>query len=505
MDPLTLCIVVPLVSAIICVLFWQLPHVQRWAGVLGMVALLAAAIRLFIAVAEGGILSVNMGNWAAPFGISLVADLTAAIMVLVTAIIGFSVAVYSVADIDAQREKFGYYAFLQFMILGVVGSFLTGDIFNMFVWFEVMLISSFALMTLGGERPQMEGAIKYVVLNLISSAFFLAACGILYGQTGTLNLADLSVKAREMMRPELLTITAMLFLVAFGLKAGIFPLFFWLPASYHTPPVAISAVFAGLLTKVGVYALIRVFTLIFVGDLFFTHGLLLVLAALTMLTGVLGAMAQFDFRRLLSFHIISQIGYMILGLALFTPLALAGTIFYLFHHILVKTNLYLISGITNRYTGTFCLKKMGGIYAASPWLALLFFIPAMSLGGIPPLSGFFAKFAVVKASLAGDTMFNPGAAILGAVALAVGLLTLFSMTKIWNEAFWKKPDPDHPVDTTAISPLHKWFLFSPVALLAIMTVCIGLAPEFFFKFAEQAAHQLLDPDAYVNAVLGGRP
>jgi multicomponent Na+:H+ antiporter subunit D len=287
-------------------------------------------------------------------------------------------------------------------------------------------------------------------------------------------------------------------------KAGIFPLFFWLPASYHTPPVAISAIFAGLLTKVGVYALIRVFTLIFTGDMFFTHGLLLVLAGFTMVCGVLGAMSQFDFRRLLSFHIISQIGYMILGLALFTPLALAGTVFYLFHHILVKTNLYLISGIAQRYTGTFHLKKMGGLYAASPWLALLFFIPAMSLGGIPPLSGFFAKFAVVKASLAGDTLFNPGAAILGAIALAVGLLTLFSMIKIWNEAFWKKPDADHPVNPAAITKMQSWFLFSPVVVLAAFTVCIGLAPEFFFDFALRAAEQLLNPDEYIQAVLGGR-
>jgi len=505
MDALTLCLIVPFASALACILCWRFPVAQRWIGVLGMVALLVAAGNLFAVVANNGIQAITMGNWAAPYGITLVADLIAAIMVLVAAIIGFTVAVYSVADIDANRERFGYYAFLHLMMLGVVGAFITGDIFNMFVWFEVMLLSSFVLMTLGGERAQMEGAIKYVVLNLVSSAFFLTACGILYGKTGTLNMADLAVKTKDLMEPELLTVTAMLFLVAFGVKAGIFPLFFWLPASYHTPPVAVSAIFAGLLTKVGVYAMIRVFTLIFVGDLLFTHGLLLILAGFTMVCGVLGAMSQFDFRRLLSFHIISQIGYMVLGLALFTPLALAGTVFYLFHHILVKTNLYLISGIANRYSGTFYLKKMGGLYSAAPWLALLFFIPAMSLGGIPPLSGFFAKFAVVKASLAGDTMFGSGAAILGAVALAVGLLTLFSMIKIWNEAFWKKPDVNHPVNTAAMTGPQRWLLFSPVVILATLTVVIGLMPEFFFNYAMEAAHQLLDPTAYIEAVLGGNP
>lgn len=503
MDWLTVCILVPFASAILCVICWRLPVMQRWVGVLGMAALLVAAVGLFLSVDRGGIQAITMGNWPAPFGITLVADFTAAIMVVVSAIIGLTVAIYSVADIDARRERYGYYAFLHLMLLGVVGSFLTGDIFNMFVWFEVMLLSSFVLMTLGGERAQMEGSIKYVVLNLVSSAFFLTACGILYGQVGTLNIADLARKVPDAMQPGLLTITAMLFLVAFGVKAGIFPLFFWLPASYHTPPVAISAVFAGLLTKVGVYALIRVFTLVFIGDTPFTHGLLLVLAGLTMVSGVLGAMSQFDFRRLLSFHIISQIGYMVLGLALFTPLALAGTVFYLFHHIIVKTNLYLISGIAHRYTGTFYLKKMGGLYAAAPWLAVLFFIPAMSLGGIPPLSGFFAKFAVVKASLAGDTQFDTGAVVLGAVALAVGLLTLFSMTKIWNEAFWKKPDPAHAVNLSAISPRQKVFLFAPVVVLAAFTVCIGLMPEFFFEYAQRAAEQLLDRDAYITAVLGG--
>ncbi|MFY8216725.1 MAG: proton-conducting transporter membrane subunit, partial [Chthoniobacterales bacterium] len=162
-------------------------------------------------------------------------------------------------------------------------------------------------------------------------------------------------------------------------------------------------------------------------------------------------------------------------------------------------------GIANRYSGTFYLKKMGGLYSAAPWLALLFFIPAMSLGGIPPLSGFFAKFAVVKASLAGDTMFGSGAAILGAVALAVGLLTLFSMIKIWNEAFWKKPDANHPVNTVAITGLQRWLLFSPVVILATLTVVIGLMPEFFFNYAMEAAHQLLDPTAYIEAVLGGKP
>ncbi len=500
MDVLTLCILIPFAAALACILAWRSVTAQRYIGVIGMTALAAVAAVLLVRVSSNGIQVVQLGNWPAPFGITLVADLLAAIMVLVSAVIGLATAVYSLADIDRERERFGYYSFLHLMMMGICGAFLTGDLFNMFVWFEVMLIASFVLMTLGGERPQMEGSVKYVILNLVSSALFLAGIGILYGKTGTLNLADLSVRVGTLMDPGLLTITAMLFLVAFGVKAGIFPLFFWLPASYHTTPVAISAVFAGLLTKVGVYALIRVFTLIFTGDFDYTHTLLLVLAGFTMVTGVLGAVAQFDFRRLLSFHIVSQIGYMLLGLALFTPLALAGTVFYLFHHIIVKANLFLISGIAERYNGTAYLKKMGGLYAATPFLAILFFIPAMSLGGIPPLSGFFAKFTLIKAALAGDSAFPIGGYILAAVALAVGLLTLFSMTKIWAEAFWKTPTT--PVNTAAIAPLDKFLLYAPVAGLAAITLTIGFMPEFFLDFAMRTANQLLTPSEYIQAVLG---
>lgn len=505
MDLPSLCLLIPLTTAIAGILTWRAPRVQAALAVGGMAALLAAAGLLLAQVSRDGHVVTRIGNWPAPFGIVLVADLLAAIMVLVTAIIGLAVAVYSLADIDAARRRHGYFVFLHFMIMGVCGAFLTGDLFNMFVWFEVMLLSSFVLMTLGGERGQMEGAVKYVVLNLISSGLFLAAVGILYGKTGTLNLADLAMRAGTMMDPGLLTITACLFLVSFGIKAGIFPLFFWLPASYHLPPVAVSAVFAGLLTKVGVYALVRVFTLVFTGDFDFTHTLLLVLAGFTMVTGVLGAVSQFDFRRLLSFHIISQIGYMLLGLALFTPLALAGTVFYLFHHILVKTNLFLIAGVAQRATGTSDLRLMGGLYAAAPWLAVLFFIPAMSLGGIPPLSGFFAKFALVKAGLLGDTAFPVGAPILVAVALAVGLLTLFSMTKIWAEAFWKKPAEAHAPRMGAIPSHHRALMFTPIAALALLTVSVGLLPAFFFDFAVRAAEQLLTPATYIEAVLGRVP
>jgi multicomponent Na+:H+ antiporter subunit D len=288
----------------------------------------------------------------------------------------------------------------------------------------------------------------------------------------------------------------MLLFVSFGIKAGVFPLFFWLPASYHTPPVAVSAIFAGLLTKVGVYALIRGFTLIFTADPATTHTLIVVVSVLTMITGVLGAAAQYEIRRVLSFHIISQIGYMTLGLGLFTPAAIAAAIFYVVHHIIVKTNLFLISGAIGHVRGTGELKHLGGLYRDYPWLALLFLIPAMSLGGIPPLSGFFAKFALIKSALEIPSYWPVVA------ALAVGLLTLFSMTKIWAEAFWKAEPEGETGGTRGPVPL---LMLVPIVAMALLTVVIGFFPGTLLDLATRAAGQLMNPTGYIEAVLGRAP
>lgn len=491
---LVLPILIPLVTAVVALLGWRWRRVQRWVSVLGATALLFVALRLLISVWRAGIQAVQMGSWPAPFGITVVADLFSAIMVALAGVMGFAVAIYSLSSMDAERESFGYYPLLHILLMGVCGAFLTGDMFNLYVWFEVMLMASFVLLVLGGERAQMEGAIKYVTLNLMSSALFLAAVGILYGMAGTLNMADLAEKLKNVHHPGLVTTLSMLFLIAFGIKAAVFPLFFWLPASYHTPPVAVSAIFAGLLTKVGVYALIRVFTLLFVHDVGYTHRLILVVAGLTMITGVLGAVAQNEFRRILSFHIVSQIGYMIMGLGLFTPLALAGSIFYIIHHIIVKTNLFLVSGVVHRLCGTYELKKLGGLYQVYPGLAILFMIPALSLAGLPPLSGFWAKLTLVQAGLEIQQYE------IVAVALAVGMLTLFSMIKIWTEAFWKPSTLNPQPSDNRRRVLNLLF---PIVLLALLTVAIGLVAQPFFALAERAADQLINPEAYIRAVLAG--
>jgi multicomponent Na+:H+ antiporter subunit D len=505
---LVLPIAIPLMTASFCLLAWRQTRWQRALTVVSTALVLGVGSALLTCVWRDGIAVTQAGAWPAPFGITLVADVFSAMMVVLTGLIGLAVALYSLANMDAPREAYGYYPLFHILLMGVCGAFLTGDLFNLYVWFEVMLMASFVLMALGGEPDQLRGAIKYVTINLLASALFLAAVGILYGIAGTLNMADLAVKLSDTSEPGLLTLLAMLFLIAFGIKAAIFPLFFWLPASYHTPPVAVSAVFAGLLTKVGVYALIRVFTLIFVQEPAFTHRLILVFAGLTMLTGVLGAAAHFEIRRILSFHIISQIGYMIMGLGLaglagsqaLAVLALAGSVFYIVHHIVVKTNLFLLSGVIHRLRGSFELKELGGLYASSPWLSIVFLIPALSLAGLPPLSGFFAKLSLLEAGI------GMGAYAIVAVALVVGLLTLFSMTKIWSEAFWKG-SPAASADSRIHSEsacIGLGVSMAPCLLLAALTVAIGLGVGPVFEVATRAAEQLLDRQEYIKAVLGER-
>lgn len=486
-------IIIPLLIGALSLTLLNNHSAQRWLGAIGTAILLISAVWLLVHTLEVGIQVLEVGSWPAPFGIVLVADMLGAIMVLLASTLGFITALYSLKTIRKRFERFGYYPLLHLLLAGVNGAFLTGDIFNLYVWFEVLLVASFALLILGGERAQMEGAIKYVTLNLLSSALFLTAIGLTYGLVGTLNMADIAVKLASLEDQKMVTVIGSLFLIAFAIKAAAFPLFFWLPASYHTPQVAVSAIFAGLLTKVGVYALYRVFTLIFTADTGFTHEVLLWMGVFTMLTGVLGAAAQFEIRRILSFHSISQIGYMMLGLALFTPLALIGGIFYIVHHSVVKSSLFLTSGLIYRLGGSFELKKLGGLYRKHPGLAILFFVPALSLAGVPPLSGFFAKFILIKAGVEVGSWWAIG------IALLVGLLTLYSMIKIWNEAFWKAtPEPNPPVP----APTRNGLIYFSIGVLAVLTVALGVFAQPMYQIADIAAQQLLNPAVYIEAVLG---
>lgn len=483
-------IAIPLATTALSVAVRGNARAQLKLGIGGGLILLLFSLALLAAVAEQNILVTQVGGWPAPFGITLVADRFSAIMVGVAAFLGLGALVYSVAERNDERAKGGHFAVTHALLAGANGAFLTGDLFNLYVWFEVLIMSSFVLLTLGKGKIQIAGAVPYVAMNLVSSALFLSAVGLLYGITGALNLAELSQRVTQSGEPVALYGAAALLFVAFGLKSAIFPLFFWLPASYHTPPVAVSALFSGLMTKVGVYATIRVFSLVFASRMSEpAQPYLLIIAGATMLTGVLGAVSQFEVRKLLSFHIISQIGYMIMGLALFTKMALGGAIFFILHNIVVKSTLFFVAGTMKMAGGSFDLKKLGGLYHRSPLLSMLFLVPALSLAGFPPLTGFWGKLALIKAGLDLESY----AIVL--VSIVTSVLTTFSMLKIWNEGFWKESASEvrpKRVPTAALLPI--------CALVALMLI-ISFVPGAFMNFSFMAAEELINRNAYLAAVL----
>jgi multicomponent Na+:H+ antiporter subunit D len=483
-------IVLPLVFTIGCLFFWGKTSVHRVLAVIGAAGLNLSAVWILSTVWTVGIQTLQVGAWPAPFGITLVVDLFSAIMLQVSALVALAVAIYCLSDIDESRVRFGFFPLYFILLMGVNGALITGDLFNLYVWFEVMLMSSFVLIALGGERAQVEGAVKYLILNLLSSILFLSATGLLYNLTGTLNLADLAHRIPQASPTAEVSVIAILFFIAFAIKSAAFPLFFWLPASYHTPPVAVTALFSGLLTKVGVYALVRVFTLLFTADLDLIRPLLLTIAALTMVSGVLGAAVQTDVRRLLSFHIISQIGYLLMGLGLGGQAALAAVVYFMVHVILSKSALFLVAGVVERIQGSFELKELGGLASARPWLAIFFLLPALSLAGLPPLSGFYAKLALILAGL------NQGSPWVVATALAVSLLTLYSMTKVWNETFWKERPPSQ---LHSGPPAPLWLAAGGLAIISLL---VGLAAAPVYQLSTVASTQLADSSGYILAVMG---
>ncbi len=489
-------IILPLLGAILCMFLRRNLIAQKAVALLFSAMLLLTSMVLMAHTKDGTIAVMHVGSWTAPFGITLAVDMLSSVMLVLSGLLAVGVGIYACFDLDEPRVKYGFFPLSLILLMGVNGAFVTGDLFNLYVWFEVLLTASFILLALGGERAQLEGSIKYVALNLLSSALFLAGVGILYGMAGTLNMAELAHVVQQGERGGLVTMVAVMFLMAFGIKAGLFPLYFWLPASYPTPPAAVTALFSGLLTKVGAYSLIRVFTLIFITDPDFLHGLILAGAGLTMVSGVLAAASQYEMRKILAVHIVSQIGYVVMGLGLFTPLALAGTIIYLIHIIVVKTNLFFIAGVVKRLKGSYELRELGGLYKERPGLSILFILSAMSLAGVPPLSGFFAKLTLIVAGL------DSGAWLIVGVALGVSLLTLYSMVKIWMYAFWK-PAPKALPDRDPLTGGKRLIFLSPMIVYSAIAVGIGLFAGPVVEFAQAAAEQLMNPQGYLDAVLGG--
>jgi len=488
-------IVLPLIGAAVSIVVGRSRLAQRVISLSVLTANLVISILLLVEVDRHGTLATQAGGWEAPVGITLVADRLAAMLLTVGSVMLLAVLVYAIGQPGTERDHVGFQSVYLVLAAGVAGSFLTGDLFNLFVAFEMMLTASYVLLTLGGRRDQVRAGMTYIVISLLASALFITAVALLYAATGTVNMADLSGKIADL-PPGMRSAFAVFLLMVFGIKAALFPLYFWLPDSYPTAPSPVVAVFAGLLTKVGVYAIIRTQTLLFPADSR-PATLMLWLAGATMLVGILGAIAQGDVKRILSFNIVSHIGYMVMGLALFTVAGLAAAILYVVHHIVAKTTLFLNAGLIEHVGGSGRLHQLGGMVRTAPVVAVLFIVPALSLAGLPPLSGFIPKFALVDAGLASD---QPG---IVAVSLLVSLLTLFSLMKIWAGVFWNPADeaPElSPYETGRLGGPALMVL--PTAVLTIVGLAIAAGVGPLYDLSARAAADLLDPSGYLEAVLG---
>lgn len=494
-------ILVPLAAALLGMVAWRSLRAQFVIAVCGSLAHMAVAALLLHRTLLDGHVVLEVGSWKPPVGIAIVADPFGAALALMASWTGLATILHARASVDEARQRRFLFPLMSVLLAGVCGAFLTGDLFNLYVWFEVLLMSSFVLLALGGARRQVQSAITYVTLNLISSTLFLIAAGLLYGLVGTLNYAHLSVRIQHAMEanPGPLALVAVLLALAFSIKAALFPLFFWLPAAYPTPPVAIGALFAGLMTKVGIMALIRLTTLLFHGQDWLNDALL-VAAALTLLMGGLATICQNEIRRTLAFSSVSQIGYAAMGLAIGTPLAIAATLLFILHHNLVKSNQFLLVHLVERVRGTTDLTQPGlrGVYAQAPLLSLVFLITSLSLAGIPPLSGFVAKLALVRAGLSAHTYW------IIAIALFASMCTLLAMARIWSDGFWK--GPPNPHDQTPAKPAattdRDWMLYLSCGTLFLASIALSLFAQPVWNVCEQAAAVVLDRDAYVRAVLG---
>jgi multicomponent Na+:H+ antiporter subunit D len=476
----------------------------RLISVAVLTCVLAVSVALFAVVDEQGPVAVHMGGWPPPLGIALVADRLSALLLTVSVLVALAVLLFAVGQGTAE-DRPGTAAVLHpaylLLVGGVALAYLTGDLFNLFVAFEVMLAASYVLITLDSDEPRTRAGMTYTIVSLTSSLLLITVVALVYAATGTVTLAQLPERLAAL-PGSLQSALGLLMLVVFGIKAAVVPLHFWLPDSYPTAPAPITAVFAALLTKVAVYAVLRTQTMLFPRT-----GVWLLLAVVSiaaLVVGILGAVAQDDLNRLLSFTLVSHIGFMLLGLALFDVAGLTGTILYVVHHIVVQATLFLVAGLVLRGTGTTALHRMEGGAATGAGIAVLFALPALSLAGIPPLSGFVAKLALLQATA------RAGAAgyVLAGAALLTSLLTLYAMARVWNAAFsGTRPAAAPPApggDPAATRTMRRGtaLMLAATAGMALTGVAIAACAGPLSRVGERAAEDLLDPREYRAAVLG---
>lgn len=481
--------IIPLIIGIILIFIHKFTVVQRWLTFLGMIGNVIISLIILNSIHHNGIIRLDFGNWLPPFGISFVADSFAVLLVLTSNIVGAVCVLYAISTIGKPRERLFFYPFVNFLIAGVNGSFLTGDLFNLFVTFEVMLLASYALITIGSTRTQLIESLKYIGINVVSSSLLLIAIAYLYGTLGTLNMAHLSVRISEVGQTPLITIISILFLIVFSIK-GALVLYHWLPGSYSAPPTAIAALFGALLTKVGIYALFRIFTLLFYHETSITHTLIGIMACITLIGGSLGAMAFKDLRQVISYNVVIAVGFILIGLSVMTETGFEGAIFYTIHDMIVKALLFLIAGTIIQLTQTSRMDEMSGLIQNYPALGWIFFITILSLTGIPPLSGFLGKILIGQATLEAGSYILLSIGFLSSIAVLYSLLRIF-MNCFWGETILSKDDE---------APLRLHILF-PAIIFVIITFSLGIGAENVAIYIKDAAYTLMNPNVYIDAVL----
>lgn len=501
---LVLPVLLPMFGAAVSMVGSRSAWLQRAVGI-AVLAVVAALAGLLLVVADrDGPIVAELGGWAPPVGIALVADRLSALLLLVSTLVTLAVLVFAIdqriADYGSATASTTFLPMYLMLCAGVSLAYLTGDLFTLFVAFELMLTASYVLITRRTSASRIRAGMTYVTVSLLSSLLFLTAVALVYAATGTVNLADLAGRVGDL-PPGLQTVLAMMLLVVFGIKAAIVPLHFWLPDSYPNAPGPVAALFAGLLTKVSFYALVRTQTLLFPREGPWT--LLLVLAVATMLVGVLGALAQNDLNRLLSFLLVSHMGFMLFGLAVFDAAGVSGAALYAAHHITVLATLFLVSALVTRRTGTVALDRMGGLAKEAPGLAVLFAVPALTLAGVPPTAGFVAKLALLQAGAAGGVAVR---VVAGVVVLA-SLLTLYALVRVWVRVFWGEPQPpvpdSDPADELLVGTARTSVpMYAATAGLVAASLAIAVLAGPLAGVTGRAGIDLLDREPYRVAVLG---
>jgi multicomponent Na+:H+ antiporter subunit D len=485
-------VLIPVLTAVALMAMLGQPARQRTVSIVSGVLLLATAGILVVGASEGGIFVLPLGNWPPLVGIVWVVDGLSSFMLALTAITSLATLAYAPASLREGGETRYFYLLHQFILAGINGSFITGDFFNLFVFFEIMLLASFVLIALGGRPAQLNRTFPYVLVNLVASAIFLAGVGALYGTVGAVNMAVVSDRIAAGDLPPVFWAALMLVLTVFIIKAALAPVFFWLPDAYPEAPIAVRAFFAGLLTKVGIYTLFRTLPLVFGSAPTAFHTVLVALASITMVVGIVGALGRNHVKEILAFQIVSSVGVIVFGLAVYTPMTVAAGVFYMAHSILITTALFFAGGVAERIGGTDRLGAVRGLARTHPWLATAFFVSALALAGLPPLSGFWAKLFLVIGG------FAAGAWSGTAILLVVSLLTLGLVLRLWSLVFWGAPtgltDPPARADRAMMGATFT---------LASFAVLIGLLVGPLWTYSERIGAQLLEVRPYVNAVLQG--